>query len=122
MPKFKLYAGLGGGFGGAHYHGTYEFETQEEADRASYELAWEEYESYGGHHGLDDWESVYADCVDSGWITDDMSPHDIEQVVKDAYLETVEGWIIWYAKEVDPVLDWHSDDEDDDDDADCFCE
>ena len=122
MPKFKLYAGLGGGFGGAHYHGTYEFKTQEEADRAAYELAWEEYESYGGHHGLDDWEGVYVDCVDSGWITDDMSPHDIEQVVNDAYLETVESWITWYAKEVDPILDWHGDGEDDDDDADCYCE
>lgn len=82
MPKFKLYAGLGSGLGGAHYCGTYEFKNQEEADRAAYELAWEKCESYSGHR----------------------------------------GWITWYAKEVDPVLDWHGDDEDEDDDVDCFCD
>lgn len=100
MPKFKLYAGLGGGFGGAHYCGTYEFKTQEEADRAAYELARKKYENYKSHYDLDDWERVYADCADFNWIA-------------------IESWIIWYAKEVDPALDWHSDD---DDDADCYCE
>ena len=32
MPWFKIYAGMSGGFGGAKYVGTYEFDTYELAE------------------------------------------------------------------------------------------
>lgn len=52
MPKFKIYAGLSGGFGGAQYHCTDDFIDHADAERYARELAMEEYESYGGYHGL----------------------------------------------------------------------
>ena len=98
MAWFKVYAGLGGGFGGAQYHGTYEFRSQDDAEREAYMRAWEEYESYGGHHGLDDPDTVLEDLRDSGIIGDDMDECAIEQAVNEAYLELVEGWIDYYVK------------------------
>lgn len=134
MKVYKIYAGLGGGFGGAEFQGTYEFNTPEEADKAAYDMAWEIYESYGGNHGLSDWDAVYEDCLESEWIDPaSMTESEIEQVVNDAYIETVEGWLEYYAKETDSDEDpeddeydgyWddEEDDEDDDDDSDCYCE
>ena len=31
MAWFKIFAGMGGSFGGAQYHGTYEYEDEQEA-------------------------------------------------------------------------------------------
>ena len=45
MPKFKIYAGLSGGFGGAIYQGTYKYDTIEKAEDNTYTLTIEEYES-----------------------------------------------------------------------------
>ena len=68
MPKFKIFAGLSGGFGGPNYHGTYEYPNRDEAMKDAYDLAFEEYESYGGYHGLMTWDDVYQDLMDSGFI------------------------------------------------------
>lgn len=113
MPKFKLYAGLGGGFGGAHYHGTYEFNDHAEAEHDAYQLAIEEYESYGGHHGLYTWDSLRQEIADD-YYDGDISKVDVEDVDM-AYTEEVEGWIVYYAKEVDETLDWCSKDEEEED-------
>ena len=48
MARFKIYAGLSGGFGGAHYCGVYECKDEREAEMYAREQAVEEYESYGG--------------------------------------------------------------------------
>ena len=124
MPKFKIYAGLSGGFGGAHYHCTDEFTDYADAERYAYELAMEEYESYGGYHGLYTWDSMRQE------IADELYDGDIEQVdpedVDMRMIEEVEGWITYHVKEVTP--EFSEDDEDDadweynDDDADCFCD
>ena len=45
MPKFKIYAGLSGGFGGARYCGVYECADKDEAEINAREQAVEEYES-----------------------------------------------------------------------------
>ena len=58
MAWFKIYAGLSGGFGGANYHGTYEYESIDDALKEAYLLAEEEYQSYEGCHGI----LSYADC------------------------------------------------------------
>ena len=99
MSKFKIYAGLGGGFGGASFQGVYDFNTQEEAVDFAYELAFEEYESYGGAHGLDDWDQVYEDLLEEGIITDNMSPNQVAETVGSNYLEQVEGWLDYYVEE-----------------------
>lgn len=36
MRKFKLYAGLGGSFGGATLQGVYEYRDEQEAEQAAY--------------------------------------------------------------------------------------
>ena len=124
MSKFKIYAGLSGGFGGAHFCEVYECGSQAEAETYAREVAIEEYESYGGYHGLYTWDSMRQT------IADDEYDGDIEQVdpedVDIALTEEIEGWITYH---VVPVPDnfpdnWDGDDDDDydDDDADCFCE
>lgn len=124
MPKFKIYAGLSGGFGGARFCGVYDCTDEHEAESIAREEAMSEYESYGGYHGLYTWDSMRQE------IADDLYDGDIEQVdpedVDIAMMEEVEGWLSY---RVVPVADdfpdnWTEEDDDnyDDDDADCYCE
>ena len=124
MPKFKIYAGLSGGFGGARYCGVYECADRDEAETYAREQAVEEYESYGGYHGLYTWDSMRQE------IADDEYDGDIEQVdpedVDMRLMEEVEGWLTYKVIPVqdDFPLDWSEEDDDDynDDDPDCYCE
>lgn len=124
MPKFKIYAGLSGGFGGAHYCGVEECADKEQAENYARQYAMEEYESYGGYHGLYTWDSMREE------IAEELYDGDISQVdpsdVDDRMMEEVEGWITYKIVPVpdDFPDDWsEEDDEDfDDDDADCYCE
>lgn len=87
MPWFKIYAGLGGGFGGANYMGTYEYDNEEEAYEDAYRLAEEEYQSYEGCHGLMDWYECKEDLAESfGYEPSDED-------VNDHYREEIESWI-----------------------------
>lgn len=124
MPKFKIYAGLSGGFGGARFCGVYDCADKEEAESIAREQAVEEYESYGGYHGLYTWDSMRQE------IADELYDGDIEQVdsedVDMRLMEEVEGWLSY---RIVPVPDdfpdnWTEEDDDryDDDDADCYCE
>lgn len=96
MTKYKLYAGLGGSFGGAQYQGTYEYDSISEATEDAYDLAWEEYESYAGLHGLLDREEVRQDVADSFYDGDIDAVS--EEEAQEYYIEQVEGWIEYYAK------------------------
>ena len=124
MPKFKIYAGLSGGFGGARYCGVYECENEREAEIYAREVAIEEYESYGGYHGLYTWDSMRQE------IADDEYDGDIEQVdpedVDMRMMEEVEGWLPYKVIPVHDLfpLDRSEEDEEncDDDDSDCYCE
>jgi hypothetical protein len=127
MSKYRLYAGLGGSFPGLIYQGTEEFKSQEEATWRAYDIAWEEYESYGGSHGLLDWDACYEDLLESEWIDPhSQSQEEIERMVDDHYREQVESWIVYKAILVEPIDDNSGCDDDDyeydDDDADCYCE
>lgn len=120
MAKFKIYAGLSGGFGGARYCGVYECNDEQEAEMYAREQAVEEYESYGGYHGLYTWDSMRQE------IADDEYDGDIEAVdpedVDIRMMEEVEGWLTYKVVRVrdDFPLDWSEDDDDDcnDDDPD----
>ena len=89
MAWYKIYAGLGGGFGGANYEGTHEFDTQDEALKYAYHAAVECYQSYEGNYGVLDWEECKEACIESGWNYDD-------DTVDDYYLEEIESWIDYY--------------------------
>lgn len=97
MPWFKIYAGMGGSFGGAQYQGTYEYDDIDEACRDAYRMAEEEYQSYEGYHGIMSPEDVEEDLRESGFIGDDMTDNEIEEAVDARYLEEIEGWISCYA-------------------------
>lgn len=126
MPKFKLYAGLSGGFGGAHFQETVEVNSHEEALDVARDLAFEEYESYGGYHGLYTWDSMRQEIADQLY-DGDLDAVD-EEDVDMAYAEEVEGWIVYKAVQVsdDSSLDWDEDGDDDeynehnDDPDDCY--
>lgn len=128
MRKYEIYAGMGGGFGGAQYHGIYEFSSAQEAERYAYDLAFDEYRSYEGSHGILSWDEVYEDCLVSEWIEPGtQSKTEIEGIVDDAYLELVESWIEWRAvpiltSKIDLADITDADWKDNSDDADCYCD
>jgi hypothetical protein len=97
MPKFKVYAGLGGGFGGARYETTEEFESEEKAVDYAYECACQVYESYAGLHGLLDWDGVKEDLIVSGFYTEEEIT---DEIIEEAYNESREIWLDYYVKEV----------------------
>lgn len=99
MRKFKLYAGLGGSFGGATLQGVYECRDEQAAELAAYQLAIEEYESYGGMHGLLDYEGCYEDLKESGMI-DTIDENEIDDMVTAHYFEYMESWLDYYVEEV----------------------
>ena len=93
MPKFDLYVGLSGGFGGAKFQGTYEYNTLKEAEEDAYQLAVEEYQSYEGYHGIMSWEDCKQDLIDT-YGEDEIDEEDIDL----HYTEEVEGWLSYYVK------------------------
>ena len=96
MAQYKVYAGLGGGFGGAKYIETVEAANEEEAANIAYEYAVEEYESYEGLHGL----------VSYGDIVDNPEKYGLDEYCQDeeylweAYEEERSTWLDYYVKEV----------------------
>ena len=120
MAKFKIYAGLSGGFGGARFCGVYECKNEREAEDIAREEAMQEYESYGGYHGLYTWDSMRQEIADTEYDGDieQVDPEDVDI----AMTEEVEGWLSYRIVRVrdDFPLDWSEDDDEhyDDDDPD----
>ena len=91
--KYDLYAGLGGRFGGANliFKGV-EYDNKEEATKAAYEYAVEEYQSYEGCYGLTSYNDIEENPEDYG-LDEDPEAEDINEV----YTEELESWIEYYA-------------------------
>lgn len=85
MTEYNIYAGLGGGFGGAHYQFTGLYESEDAAKDEAYEIACEEYDSYGGHHGLRTVDEIMDE-------EDVNSPEEAEEI----YIQEREDWIEYY--------------------------
>lgn len=98
MKKFKIYAGLGGSFGGAEYHETVEAENEREALNYAYQVATEEYQSYEGYHGIMSWEECEEDLCESGML-EDLTENEYEDTVNAHYLDEIESWIDYYVIE-----------------------
>lgn len=96
MAQFKVYAGLGGGFGGAQYIETVEVATVEEAGRIAYEYAVEEYESFEGLHGLTSYSDIIDNPADYG-LDEDCED---EELLWEAYEEERSTWLDYYVKEI----------------------
>ena len=102
MRKFAIFAGLGGSFGGAGFHGVYEYNDEADAERDDYMKAEEEYQSYEGCHGIMSWDECYEDAKEAGWFDESFSQNDIEDIVDTHYLEQIESWAEYYVREVRP--------------------
>jgi len=91
---YRIFAGLSGGFGGATEYGIEEFTTDQDAMDYAYEVACNEYESYGGLHGLFNEE----DALDEN---PDLSQEELDAM----YEEDREYWIDYWVAEVDDDIE-----------------
>ena len=93
--EYNIYAGLGGGFGGAQYYSTILAKDIDEAANYAYECARSEYETYEGNRGIRSWIDI---AFDLGFNPDvaDMTEEE-EEEVSEIYNEEVEEWIDYYA-------------------------
>lgn len=109
MAKFKIYAGLGGGFGGANFQRVLTCRDEDEAMKEAREMAIEEYFSYGGYHGLYTWESMKETIAEDEYDGDESQVSDEE--VDDALLDDIESWITYHVEQVpdDFPEDWEED-------------
>ena len=97
MSKYKIYAGLGGSFGGATLKEVSEFKNESAAYDYAYELACQEYESYEGLHGLADIDTIAEYPEDYGLDEGETD----EECLWEAYVEARDGWLDYWAEEVD---------------------
>jgi hypothetical protein len=97
MAKFKIYYGLGGGFGGEKFSHIEECKTRAEAEDIAYELAVEEYESYGGHHGLVSEDEIRENPEEFGLDLEEATIEDYWNT----YMEEVNSWISYHVEEWD---------------------
>lgn len=92
--EYNIYAGLGGGFGGATYQYTGLFNSQEEADNEAYQRGCEEYDSYSGHRGLLTYEEALEEAkAHNPGATED----ELDDYIDELFLEDMETWIESYA-------------------------
>lgn len=88
MAKYKIYAGLGGGFGGAYYVRTTEETTERYAMEEAFEEACQIYDSYDGTQGLFNREEALED-----------DPDLCDEELDEMYNEDRENWIDYWVEE-----------------------
>lgn len=89
MPQYKIFAGLGGGFGGAFEVVIEEHNNLTNAIYSAYEYACNEYDSYGGMHGLFNEEDALAE-------NPDLTEEELEEMRQ----EDLEAWVEYWAEEI----------------------
>lgn len=107
---YRIFAGLSGGFGGARYIRTIECINEEQAMEFAYEAAWEEYDSYGGFHGLlddDDIEEALAEKFTEEELENpsDEIQTEIDEYTSALYQEDFENWADYYVEETNNLND-----------------
>lgn len=106
MPLFKIYAGMGGGFGGATYQYTEEFDTKEQAMAAAYESACEFYDSQEGC-GCDGYSEFIEEAIQNLDENDYEDESDygnaLEEYANELSSEARESWIDYWVEETDTM-------------------
>lgn len=92
MPKYLIYAGLGGGFGKAELvdEEPLEFEDKEAAEEYAFDCACEHYESYLGMYGLRTIEEIM-----------EQDEIDDEEIAGEVFNEERASWLDYYVEEVE---------------------
>ena len=86
MKQYRIYAGLGGSFGGAQEDGVYTFEGEDDAVDYAFERACEIFDSYSSR-----FDSV-EDIMDYYGCDEDEA--------EEIFIEERERWIEYYVEEV----------------------
>lgn len=97
--KFNIFAGLGGGFGGAEFQYTEEFDSLEDAEEAAWFAALDIYDDFAGSQGL----RTISDIIDEDYSGKEFLNYDLaelEEMAEEQYSEERESWLDYYAKEV----------------------
>lgn len=87
IKKYRIYAGMGGGFNSTCYKGTYEC-TFDEANDIAYEEARDDYYRYEGSNGLFDREEELEN-------NPDLTEEELQEMQND----DIESWIDYYVEE-----------------------
>lgn len=123
--EYNIYAGLGGGFGGAKYQYTGLYDNEDDASMEAYIVASEEYESYGGYHGLLSYEEALETAMNDN---PGKSEEELQEYIDELFEEDKENWIEYYAiltsedtetSEDDLIRDYVIEDGDDSGKTDC---
>jgi hypothetical protein len=97
MKKYKIYAGLGGGFGGAEEVCVDFFPNEKYALCYAYDCAVEAYQGYEGLHGLVTYQDIYENPSEFGLEEDCCD----ETLIDEVYTEQIADWIEYYVEEVE---------------------
>lgn len=106
MPYYKIYAGLSGGFGGATYRYTDEFEDQHEAELAAYVEASGIYDDH--EHQILTQEDAKKEALKD---FEDFDPDDedcleeLEIITQEIIENSRENWITCWAEETEAPQD-----------------
>lgn len=102
MEKYKIYAGLGGGFGGETLQGIWKYHDIEEAEADAYQKACEIFEAQIGlgMDGYEEWRNEAESEIDD----DDLSPEEYEDAISE-YMTQIEedareSWIEYHVEKV----------------------
>lgn len=124
--EYNIYAGLGGGFGGAKYQYTGLYDSPEKAEEDAYTAAYEEYESYSGYHGLLTYEEALETARNEH---PDKSEEELQDYIDELFTDDKENWMEYYAVLTSEDTDTSEDDlirdyiiEDGDDSSETSCE
>lgn len=88
MPTYRIFAGLGGGFGGAKEVDELEFDTEDEALDYAYHQAFEIYEGYTGMYGLRGITEIMEG--------NECTIEDAEEIMR----EDADSWLDYYVEEL----------------------
>jgi hypothetical protein len=86
MKQYRIFAGLGGSFGGAQEQGVLTFSDEDEAISAAYQEACQIYESYEGLHGLRTVREIMEEEECS------------MEFAEDIYYEERQNWLNYYVE------------------------
>lgn len=123
--EYNIYAGLGGGFGGAKYQYTGLYDNEDDAFMEAYTAASEEYESYSENNGLLSYEEALEAAMNDN---PGKSEEELQDYIDELFEEDKENWIEYYAiltsedtetSEDDLIRDYVIEDGDDSGKTDC---
>ena len=89
MPKYKIFYGLGGSFGGASEGEVEEFENEDKAEEYAFSCACEKYDNYAGYYGLRDIQQIMEQ--------DEVDENEAEEIFNGER----ESWLDYYVELVE---------------------